>query len=42
MDKRTYGQSIRWECILAVILIHALDGYDYSNGTADTSCLILR
>ena len=42
MDKRIYWQLIRGICILAVVLIHALGGYNYSDGTADTGFLILR
>lgn len=42
MGKRIYWQSIRGICILAVVLIHALGGYDYSDGVADTGFLIFR
>lgn len=31
-EKREYWQSIRGICILAVVLIHSLSGFDYSNG----------
>lgn len=30
MRKREYWQSIRGVCILAVVLIHSLGGFDYS------------
>lgn len=30
--KREYWQSIRGVCILAVVLIHSLGGFDYSVG----------
>ena len=32
IEKRKYWQSIRGICILAVVLIHSLDGFDYSTG----------
>lgn len=38
--KREYWQSIRGICILAVVLIHSLGGYDYSVGY-DTKFIIL-
>ena len=31
-EKREYWQSIRGICILAVVLIHSLGGFDYSTG----------
>lgn len=39
MVKSTYWQSIRGICILAVVLIHALGGYNYVD---DTAFIILR
>ena len=39
--KREYWQGIRGICILAVVLIHSLGGFDYSAGY-DTGFIILR
>ena len=39
--KRAYWQSIRGVCILAVVLIHSLGGFDYSIGY-NTAFVILR
>lgn len=39
--KREYWQSIRGICILAVVLIHSLGGFDYSVGY-DAEFIILR
>ena len=39
--KREYWQSIRGICILAVVLIHSLGGFDYSVGY-DTEFIVLR
>ena len=39
--KREYWQSIRGICILAVVLIHSLGGFDYTAGD-DTEFIILR
>lgn len=41
MVKRTYWQSIRGICILAVVLIHALGGYNYVD-VDDTAFILLR
>ena len=41
MEKREYWQSIRGICILAVVLIHSLGGFDYT-GSYDTEFIILR
>ena len=40
-EKREYWQSIRGICILAVVLIHSLGGFDYT-GSYDTEFIILR
>lgn len=40
-EKREYWQSIRGICILAVVLIHSLGGFDYSTGY-NTAFVILR
>ena len=40
-EKREYWQSIRGICILAVVLIHSLGGFDYSTGY-NTTFVILR
>ena len=40
-DKREYWQIIRGICILAVVLIHSLSGFDYSTGHA-VEFVILR
>lgn len=32
-EKREYWQSIRGICILAVVLIHSLSGFDYSSAS---------
>lgn len=39
--KREYWQSVRGVCILAVVLIHSLGGFDYTVGY-DTEFIILR
>lgn len=39
--KREYWQGIRGICILAVVLIHSLGGFDYSVGY-DTEFIIFR
>ena len=39
--KREYWQSIRGICILEVVLIHSLGGFDYSVGY-DAEFIILR
>ena len=39
--KRKYWQSIRGICILSVVLIHSLGGFDYSVGYG-TEFVILR
>lgn len=39
--KREYWQSVRGICILAVVLIHSLGGFDYSVGY-DAEFIILR
>lgn len=39
--KREYWQSIRGVCILAVVLIHSLGGFDYSV-SYNTEFIILR
>lgn len=39
--KREYWQCIRGVCILAVVLIHSLGGFDYSAGY-DVEFIILR
>lgn len=31
-EKRKYWQGVRGTCILAVVLIHSLGGFDYSTG----------
>ena len=31
-ETREYWQSVRGICILAVVLIHSLGGFDYSTG----------
>lgn len=41
-SKKAYWQSVRGICIHAVVLIHALGGYDYSDGATNTAYLILR
>lgn len=41
MDRRTYWQGIRGSSILAVVMIHALGGFDYSTGY-ETELIILR
>lgn len=41
MGKREYWQSIRGVCILAVVLIHSLGGFDYTVDY-DTEFIILR
>lgn len=41
MYKREYWQSVRGGCILSVVLIYALGGFDYSAGY-DTEFIILR
>lgn len=40
-EKKEYWQSIRGICILAVVLIHSLDGFEYSTGY-NTAFVILR
>lgn len=40
-SKREYWQSVRGICILAVVLIHSLGGFDYSAGY-NTEFIILR
>jgi len=40
-EKREYWQSIRGICILAVVLIHSLGGFDYSTDY-NTAFIILR
>lgn len=40
-EKREYWQSVRGICILAVVLIHSLGGFDYSTGY-NTAFVILR
>ena len=40
-EKKEYGQSIRGICILAVILIHSLGGFNYSTGYG-TEFVVLR
>ena len=40
-EKREYWQSLRGICILAVVLIHSLGGFDYT-GSYDTEFIILR
>lgn len=39
--KRAYWQSIRGVCIMAVVLIHSLGGFDYSVGH-NTEFVVLR
>ena len=39
MAKRQYWQAIRGMCILAVIMIHSLGGFDSTSGTV---LLVLR
>jgi len=41
MDRRSYWQGIRGISILAVVMIHALGGFDYSTGYG-TEFIILR
>lgn len=40
-EKRKYWQSIRGICILAVVLIHSLGGFNYSTGYG-TEFVVLR
>ena len=40
-EKREYWQSIRGICILAVVLIHSLGGFNYSTGYG-TELVVLR
>ncbi len=40
-EKKEYWQEIRGICILAVVLIHALGGFAYTDGE-DTGFIILR
>ena len=40
-EKKEYWQSIRGICILAVILIHSLGGFNYSTGYG-TEFVVLR
>ena len=40
-EKRKYWQSIRGICILAVVLIHSLSGFDYSSAS-NVEFVILR
>ena len=40
-EKRGYWQSIRGICILAVVLIHSLSGFDYSSAS-NVKFVILR
>ena len=40
-EKREYWQSIRGICILAVVLIHSLSGFDYSSAR-NVKFVILR
>lgn len=40
-EKKEYWQSIRGICILSVVLIHSLGGFDYSAGYG-TEFIILR
>ena len=40
-EKREYWQSIRGICILAVVLIHSLSGFDYSSAS-NVKFVILR
>lgn len=40
-EKRAYWQSIRGICILAVVLVHSLGGFDYSTGYG-TEFVVLR